>query len=91
MKRYQITEKQDWFSQKELIEIIKKMKPDDKKQEKSEQVSETFENFATFNISTETQRKVWQEFLETKASGIFELTKLGSIQGGGVRLTCKVQ
>ena len=26
MKRYQITERFDWFSQKEIIEIIKNMK-----------------------------------------------------------------
>jgi len=30
MKKYQITEKADWFSQKEIIEIIKKLKPDEK-------------------------------------------------------------
>ncbi len=30
MKRYQITERVDWFSQKELFEIIKNLKPNEK-------------------------------------------------------------
>lgn len=30
MKKYQITERVDWFSQKELIKIIKTMKKNEK-------------------------------------------------------------
>ena len=30
MKRYQITERVDWFSQKEIMEIIKNMKDDER-------------------------------------------------------------
>ena len=63
---------------------------DDKSLAKSGKVPETSGNFAVFDISGQTEREQWQAYLDAIAPGKFKLDKLGNIQGGGVRLTCKV-